>query len=207
MNTTENQQVLMDAALPLLAQKGFHKTKVSDIVKEAGVAQGTFYWHFKNKEAIVLHILKEGERYLLNVIYSGYRKQVGTLSDMTASSQDLMITLFTYAKSNKDYMQLLLKTGQDSDEKIRSQIASTLQAIEQAFASNIARAQELHMLPTTYSNQTLAAMLASLVFGTIERWLFHEGDAVTTLTAEEVAQQIVSFEFFGLRGFPSSHSH
>ncbi|GAF24115.1 MULTISPECIES: TetR/AcrR family transcriptional regulator [Shouchella] len=206
MHTTENQQVLMDAALPLLARKGFHKTKVSDIVKQAGVAQGTFYWHFKNKEAIVLHILKEGERYLLNVIYSGYRKQVGSLNDMTTSSKDLMQTLFSYAESNKDYMQLLLKTGQDSDEKIRSQIASTLQAIEQAFANNIARAQELHMLPATYSNHTLAAMLASLVFGTIDRWLFREGDSLATLNAEEMARQIVSFEFFGLRGFTSSHS-
>lgn len=34
MIITDNNRLLMDAALPLFAQNGFHKTKVSDIVKK-----------------------------------------------------------------------------------------------------------------------------------------------------------------------------
>lgn len=206
MTTNENVRLLMDSALPLFAQNGFHKTKVSDIVKKAGVAQGTFYWHFKNKEDIVIRILEDGEKFLLDVIHSGYRKQVGSLNNMISSSELLLVNLFTYAKTNCDYMQLLFKTGQDTDKQIRLQIKGTFIAIEHAFAENISRAQELHMLPTTYSSQTLAAMLASLVFGMLERWLFSHESLYLQMTPEQLACEIVSFEFFGLQGFPSSQS-
>ncbi|MBX0312473.1 MAG: TetR/AcrR family transcriptional regulator, partial [Sulfurihydrogenibium sp.] len=35
------------AAKELFSTKGYHETKVSDIVEKAGVAQGTFYLYFK----------------------------------------------------------------------------------------------------------------------------------------------------------------
>lgn len=42
---------LREAAIAVFARKGFHETKVSDIVAEAGVSQPTFYLYFDSKEA------------------------------------------------------------------------------------------------------------------------------------------------------------
>ncbi|PAE91010.1 hypothetical protein CHH72_00260 [Shouchella clausii] len=190
----------MEAALALFAQEGYHKTKVSDIVKQVGVAQGTFYWHFKNKEEIVLCILQEGEQALLNVIRSGYRQTEGNVDDMVESSRRLMTDLFSFAQANPDYMRLLFKTGQDAEEKICRHISHTLIAIEEAFERNIKRAQELEMLPKDSSSKRLAAMLVSLVLGTLERWLFSELPHLDNIAAESLAVEIVSFEFFGLLG-------
>jgi AcrR family transcriptional regulator len=51
---------LIDAATRLFAEKGLEDTAVSDIVAEAGVAQGTFYLYFESKadlvNAVVVHI-------------------------------------------------------------------------------------------------------------------------------------------------------
>jgi AcrR family transcriptional regulator len=44
---------LMDAAEELFLENGYEETAVSHIVKKAGVAQGTFYYYFKSKEAIL----------------------------------------------------------------------------------------------------------------------------------------------------------
>lgn len=44
---------LVAAARRLFASRGFANTTVSDIVQEAGVAQGTFYWHFTSKDQIL----------------------------------------------------------------------------------------------------------------------------------------------------------
>jgi AcrR family transcriptional regulator len=41
---------LLDAAVPALAEKGYHGTRVDDIVRIAGVSHGTFYLYFANKE-------------------------------------------------------------------------------------------------------------------------------------------------------------
>lgn len=44
---------IVAAAVKLVKEKGYDQTSVNDIVKEAGVAKGSFYVYFKNKEEIV----------------------------------------------------------------------------------------------------------------------------------------------------------
>lgn len=48
-NKKRKQDALLNTAYHLFTQKGFQKTSISDIVKEAGVAKGTFYLYFKDK--------------------------------------------------------------------------------------------------------------------------------------------------------------
>lgn len=48
----ERKQQLLDAAAALFAERGYAETRVIDIVKQAGVAKGLFYWYFENKEAL-----------------------------------------------------------------------------------------------------------------------------------------------------------
>ena len=47
---------IVQAAINLFEANGFQKTRVSDIVAQAGVAQGTFYLYFRSKEEIFLEI-------------------------------------------------------------------------------------------------------------------------------------------------------
>ncbi|HKA82304.1 MAG TPA: TetR/AcrR family transcriptional regulator [Acidimicrobiales bacterium] len=48
----ETRAKLLDAAVPALAEKGYHATRVDDIVRLAGVSHGTFYLYFANKEGL-----------------------------------------------------------------------------------------------------------------------------------------------------------
>ena len=56
----ERRDQIIRIAMQRFATHGYHQTKISDIVREAGVAQGTFYWHFKSKEAIAEEIVLTG---------------------------------------------------------------------------------------------------------------------------------------------------
>jgi len=49
----ERREEIIAASQKLFIEKGFAKTKVSDIVKAVGVSQGTFYYYFKSKEEII----------------------------------------------------------------------------------------------------------------------------------------------------------
>jgi AcrR family transcriptional regulator len=46
----ETRAKLLDAAVPALAENGYHATRVDDIVRIAGVSHGTFYLYFANKD-------------------------------------------------------------------------------------------------------------------------------------------------------------
>lgn len=55
----ETRAALMDAARRCFADKGWTDTVVADIVGAAGVAHGTFYVHFRDKDAIADALLGE----------------------------------------------------------------------------------------------------------------------------------------------------
>ncbi|MEC0584028.1 TetR/AcrR family transcriptional regulator [Bacillus spizizenii] len=48
----ESRKRLLEAAANEFAIRGFHETKVSEIVKRAGLTQPSFYLYFQSKEAI-----------------------------------------------------------------------------------------------------------------------------------------------------------
>lgn len=54
----EKFQVILDAAVKTFAQTGYHRTRVADIAREAGVADGTVYIYFKNKEDILISLFQ-----------------------------------------------------------------------------------------------------------------------------------------------------
>ncbi len=57
-NKEITRQNILDAAVGIFREKGFQKTRVSDIVAAAGLAQGTFYLYFRSKEEIAREICK-----------------------------------------------------------------------------------------------------------------------------------------------------
>lgn len=51
------QKQILEAAIKVFAQKGFHPATIKDIAKEASIAEGTIYNYFENKTALMLGIL------------------------------------------------------------------------------------------------------------------------------------------------------
>ncbi|KAA0761756.1 TetR/AcrR family transcriptional regulator [Bacillus sp. SH5-2] len=59
----ERRKEILETAERLFITKGYTKTTVNDILKEIGIAKGTFYHYFKSKEEvmdeIIMRIIKE----------------------------------------------------------------------------------------------------------------------------------------------------
>src|SRR4030065_539419 len=50
---------ILRAAIKIFSQKGFFNSKVSDIAQAAGVADGTIYLYFKNKDDLLISLFEE----------------------------------------------------------------------------------------------------------------------------------------------------
>lgn len=50
---------IIEAATVVIAENGYHNAQVSKIAKQAGVADGTIYLYFENKEDILISIFSE----------------------------------------------------------------------------------------------------------------------------------------------------
>ncbi len=53
---SEKHHLILEAAITVFATQGYYKTTVAQIAREAGVADGTIYLYFKNKEDLLLQI-------------------------------------------------------------------------------------------------------------------------------------------------------
>src|SRR6185437_6238579 len=50
---------IIEAAVVVIAENGYHQAQVSKIAKQAGVADGTIYLYFENKEDILISVFRE----------------------------------------------------------------------------------------------------------------------------------------------------
>lgn len=63
---TEKRARILEGALKAFAKKGFYNTKVSEIASEAGVADGTIYLYFKNKDDLLISLFEDRMEFLID---------------------------------------------------------------------------------------------------------------------------------------------
>ncbi|ASS66678.1 MULTISPECIES: TetR family transcriptional regulator [unclassified Paenibacillus] len=100
----DKRQLIIDAAIAVLQEKGMEKTKISDIVKAAGIAQGTFYLYFPSKLSVMPAIAEVMVRNILvrlNAVDDGgsAREQldgmVEAIFEVTEQHQDLSALIYS----------------------------------------------------------------------------------------------------------------
>ncbi|HKJ78009.1 MAG TPA: TetR/AcrR family transcriptional regulator [Prolixibacteraceae bacterium] len=64
----QKKKLIMETALELFAEQGFHATSVSQIAQKAGISKGLTYNYFESKDDILHEIIEEG----FKSIYSNF---------------------------------------------------------------------------------------------------------------------------------------
>ncbi len=68
------RQAILKAAEKVIGGRGFNDASISDITREAGVGQGTFYIYFKSKDEVFEELVLEMGRLLRQELSSATRK-------------------------------------------------------------------------------------------------------------------------------------
>jgi len=63
---------ILEAAVKVFAEQGFHQSTISQIAREAGVADGTIYLYFKNKDDILVQFFN----YKTKLVFDRFREEV-----------------------------------------------------------------------------------------------------------------------------------
>ncbi len=66
---------MMQAAVRVFAEKGYHAATVRDIVAAADVAVGTFYFYFPDKETLFDHLFEETAAFMLQALDQALNSQ------------------------------------------------------------------------------------------------------------------------------------
>ncbi|PAQ14657.1 TetR family transcriptional regulator [Bacillaceae bacterium SAOS 7] len=128
---------ILQAAISTISQKGLDKTSISDIVKMAGVAQGTFYLYFPSKKALIPAIAEN----LLTITLNEIKMVTENKQDFWEIIRIMIDETFKLTKSHKEvivlcYSGLAIEHSMEKWEAIYQPYYHWLEAIlEKAIAS------------------------------------------------------------------------
>jgi AcrR family transcriptional regulator len=99
----QTRRRLLDAARQVIGHHGYEATNVLDITEAADVSKGTFYQHFKDKEALTHTLIMEGFEELNRRINLEFDNPPGP-----ERIQAALRAVFQYASDNRDLFRIML---------------------------------------------------------------------------------------------------
>lgn len=161
---------IIDAAVVVIAENGYHQAQVSKIAKQAGVADGTIYLYFKNKEDILISLFQEKMGTFIEKIeqkIAGKESAVEKLLMMVESHFQLL--------SNDPHLAIVTQLElRQSNKELRLKINEVLKNYLKVVDTILVEGKEKGEF-----NQSLDVRLArQMIFGTMDEtitsWVMNE---------------------------------
>jgi AcrR family transcriptional regulator len=132
----DGRQPTFKTAAGIFARKGYHGTTVDEIAQAVGVAKGTIYYHFKNKEDLYFAVIQEG----INIFGKQLRDAAAAADSPHDKIRNLVDSHLDFYEKEQDLVFLFLKelTGSELRRKILAgMLAECLAVVREAITAGI----------------------------------------------------------------------
>jgi AcrR family transcriptional regulator len=166
----ETRERITQAAIDLIAERGFEATTVDDIAARADVAKGTFFNYFPRKEA-VLDALPERIGNEMEQVTSEILADEGTaLEKLTRFCMEITARHVENRELSRLFMGRLMASPHDAMENVPARMRALLRAI-------IEQGQERGDLRGDIDAGRASSMVQGIALGTVMGWLCSGPDA------------------------------
>ena len=185
--TNDKRARILDAAIKVFAERGFHSATVAEIARVAGVADGTIYLYFKGKDDLLLRLFDEKMTELLADAKAALARE-HTAPDKLRRFIQLHLAL---VERNPDLASVLIVELRQSAQFLKAADRQKLAAYVDLIAEVVRAGQESGELDGNVSPATVKRAL----FGALDElalgWLLSGRKTSLKKTAAEVAEWLV----------------
>jgi AcrR family transcriptional regulator len=186
----QNRGVLLRAARRVLAGKGYHRTKIAEIAREAGMGVGTFYLHYRTKEALFTELVEETARLLKRELDDARERHTDSRERARAGIE----TFFRFAHEHRELFRIVFGHGAEFHEVVRRAqelfVADVRENLRQGMQQGAFRPNRPDVLAPAFIG--LSQQVVS--------WWIEQED----VSLAEVTESVLDFVFHGLGiGSPS----
>jgi AcrR family transcriptional regulator len=185
------REEIIDAAIEVFAESGYHDAGVADIAKRVGIGHSTFYRHFENKRAILDEVIDtvvqrstaalaaENAPEAVNTL-DDYRDQVGRIAAALAEiSSDLRV------------VRLILIEAASMDTDMRQRVDGMFDLAVRLTASYYEHGLESGYLRADLDTTATARAVVGMIFGLAMMGLNPELDQTDRTTAIQAATRLM----------------
>ncbi len=187
------KEQLLDVAIEVFAERGFHLTSMNDVAEAAGVTKPVLYQHFPSKRALYLELLRAVGNQLMDAIAGATQRAAGPRQQV----EDGLRAYFTFVADHPPAYRLIFGGGTRRD----AEFAEEASRVERSMAGVIAELITVEGL-AEHDRLLFAHGIVGLAEGTSRHWINDSLD----LDPGDVAVRVADLAWRGLRGIRSDHS-
>jgi len=151
---------IIDAAVIVIADNGYHQAQVSKIAKQAGVADGTIYLYFKNKEDILISVFQEK----MSVFIEGLQEIVVKEAPASEKLEFMITNHFSVLSKDKYLARVTQLELRQSNRDIRLKINAVLKEYLDQLDAILEEGVETGL----FAKDMDLRLARQLIFGTID---------------------------------------
>ncbi len=174
---------IIAAAIKVFAEKGFHNAHVSEIAREAKVADGTIYLYFKNKDDILISLFEQE----LCKIVENIRKDLEKETDPLEKIRRLVVNHLSTVANEKQLMEVLGVEVRQSAKFMKKYVNKPFMEYLDLIRSIITEGQEKGLIRQDLSPGVMKRALFGALDEMVRYWLL---SSQTKHSIEEAARQI-----------------
>jgi len=122
LTMNDKRERILKAGVNVFARRGFYSAKVSEIARAAGVADGTIYLYFRNKDEILLSIFEQEMSRFITVV----ENETGGEESGLDKIRKLVRVHLGFVKKNPDLAQVFQLELRQSNKFIKEYDGSKL---------------------------------------------------------------------------------
>ncbi|WP_232463489.1 TetR/AcrR family transcriptional regulator [Tumebacillus avium] len=164
----EKYEAILNAAVKVIGQAGYHNAPISKIAREAGVADGTVYLYFKNKEDILISILRETIGTIVDRIHDELKLEDG---DAAESLKGLITIYFGIFGVNPDLAMFTQVHLRQSNAEMRKQIGDIIRPYYQIIDQIILKGIESGVFRESMDKRIARRMIFGTMDETVTAWI------------------------------------
>lgn len=147
------KELIMDAAIKEISEKGYLGATMDGIASEAGVAKGTLYYHFKTKEDLFNYIIKQGIYLIKNDIEKAVIKEKSIVNKF----KQLCFIQLKIIYENRDFFRVIMSQLWGVElrhSELRDAVKDYIDYLEtyiiEAINENVIEVEDSHLMAYTF---------------------------------------------------------
>jgi TetR/AcrR family transcriptional regulator, fatty acid metabolism regulator protein len=191
MKSVDKHNKILVSATKVFAKKGFFNARISDIAKEAKVADGTIYLYFNNKFDILISVLEEEIGKIIEQIQKAIEKETDPQKMLTIFVQKHLSAM----KQNKNLAEVIHIELRQSDKLVKEYRNKTFKQYINLISEIIRLGQEQNI----YRKDIMPGIAKRAFFGALDEVSRVWSESIgTSYSLEDTTDQILSLFFLGM---------
>jgi TetR/AcrR family transcriptional regulator, cholesterol catabolism regulator len=185
----DRRKEIIEASIELFYEYGYQKASLRDIARRVGITQAAIYYHFKNKEEILLTIIDKYSNELYFTLKSCFSQKKNPIENL----RDAIFHHAVAIRSSRSGAKIIIEDKRFLGDELKNIVREKERLIYRLYKDYLQQLQDSGLVREECDLKVATFGILGMI-----NWLYHWYNPDKKMTIERIAEQIIDNLFLGL---------